>query len=408
MATPDTAPTGPQQTTDAAPTEPKRMKRRGLIAGAASLAAAGVMAKSLADAAPVSANQGTFTLPYVANLATDAALFYLFNGGTGHALFGSGDKSDGIVGQTNASTSSAGVVGVGNGGLSAGVVGHGSPSRGGGTGVVGTSGTGIGVRGNSDASTAIQGDATAGTAVEGRSGHGIGVFGGSIDGTAGVFGAVSTGSGLGVLGVVNSSGAAAIAGNANATGATAGQFFGPVNIFNNPNAPNAGNLFVQGNQTISGTKSAAVPHPDGSHRLLYCVESPEAWFEDFGEGTITGGRAEVKLDADFAAVVDTAKLHVFITEHGENHNLHLAGTSAVGFTVAASAGALAARGIKAADVNGTFTYRVVAKRKDVNAGRLAKFEVPKEINAPSLPKEITSPAPLAPIEPPVIPAMPKQ
>ncbi len=39
-----------------------------------------------------------------------------------------------------------------------------------------------------------------------------------------------------------------------------------------------------------GTKSAAVPHPDGSHRLLYCVEAPEAWFEDFGEGTIGRGQ----------------------------------------------------------------------------------------------------------------------
>ena len=408
MATPDTAPTGPQQTTDAAPTEPKRMKRRGLIAGAASLAAAGVMAKSLADAAPVSANQGTFTLPYVANLATDATLFYLFNGGTGHALFGSGDKSDGIVGQTNASTSSAGVVGVGNGGLSAGVVGHGSPTRGGGIGVAGTSGVGVGVRGNSDSSTGTEGDSATGTGVVGRSTHGIGVFGASTDGTAGVFGVVGTGSGFGVLGSVNSSGAAAIAGNANAAGSTAGQFSGPVNIFGNSGVPNSGNLFVQGNQTISGTKSAAVPHPDGSHRLLYCVESPEAWFEDFGEGTIAGGRAEVKLDPDFAAVVDTAKLHVFITEHGENHNLHLAGTSAVGFTVAASSGALAARGINAADVSGTFTYRVVAKRKDVKAGRLAKFAVPQEIKVPSLPKEITSPAPIAPIAPPAIPAMPKQ
>jgi len=33
---------------------------------------------------------------------------------------------------------------------------------------------------------------------------------------------------------------------------------------------------------IGGPKSAAVPHPDGTLRRLYCVESPESWFEDFG------------------------------------------------------------------------------------------------------------------------------
>ena len=264
MATPDTAPTGPQQTTDAAPTEPKRMKRRGLIAGAASLAAAGVMAKSLADAAPVSANQGTFTLPYVANLATDAALFYLFNGGTGHALFGSGDKSDGIVGQTNASTSSAGVVGVGNGGLSAGVVGHGSPTRGGGIGgVAGTSGVGVGVRGNSDSSTGTEGDSATGTGVVGRSTHGIGVFGASTDGTAGVFGVVGTGSGFGVLGSVNSSGAAAIAGNANAAGCDCGSVQRPRQYLQHWPRHSRQPLHSRQLQA-SGTKSAAVPHPDGT------------------------------------------------------------------------------------------------------------------------------------------------
>ena len=34
-------------------------------------------------------------------------------------------------------------------------------------------------------------------------------------------------------------------------------------------------------------RSAAVPHPDGFHRRLYCIECPESWFEDFGEGTLS-------------------------------------------------------------------------------------------------------------------------
>ena len=43
----------------------------------------------------------------------------------------------------------------------------------------------------------------------------------------------------------------------------------------------------------------------------------------------------------------------------------------------------AARGVKAADVSGTFSWRVVAKRKDVTAPRLAKFALPK-VPAPSV------------------------
>ena len=141
-----------------------------------------------------------------------------------------------------------------------------------------------------------------------------------------------------------------------------------------------------------GAKSAAVPHPDGSHRLLYCMESPESWFEDFGVGTISGGKAEVKLDPDFAAVVDTAKLHVFTESHDEHHALHVAKTDATGFTVGVNPSAVGlAAGKKAGDLNGTFTYRVVAKRKDVAAPRLAKFEVPKTPAPAPTREEITCP-----------------
>ena len=52
---------------------------------------------------------------------------------------------------------------------------------------------------------------------------------------------------------------------------------------------------------VPSTPVAAVSHPDGSHRLLYSLESPESWFEDFGEARLVDGKAEVRLDPDFAA-----------------------------------------------------------------------------------------------------------
>ena len=49
-------------------------------------------------------------------------------------------------------------------------------------------------------------------------------------------------------------------------------------------------------------KSGLLKHPDGSHRLMYSMEAPESWAEDFGTGTLVNGTAEIKLDPDFAAV----------------------------------------------------------------------------------------------------------
>jgi hypothetical protein len=55
---------------------------------------------------------------------------------------------------------------------------------------------------------------------------------------------------------------------------------------------------VNGNFVATGgTKSAAVKDATGQHRLVYCVESPESWFEDFGSGQLVGGKAEIKLDS---------------------------------------------------------------------------------------------------------------
>jgi hypothetical protein len=102
------------------------------------------------------------------------------------------------------------------------------------------------------------------------------------------------------------------------------------------------------------------------------VASPEGWFEDFGEGTLAGGKADVKLDADFAALVDTSTLHVFLTPHEPQH-LHVPQRTASGFSVVATAsGTTSAGGPKRPDGVGTFSYRVVAKRKDITNERLAK------------------------------------
>jgi hypothetical protein len=85
-----------------------------------------------------------------------------------------------------------------------------------------------------------------------------------------------------------------------------------------------GNVQITGDLNVNGAKSAVVPFPDAFHRRLYCMESPESWFEDFGVGHLVNGKAQVELDPDFAAVVKSDTYHVFISEYEDNNALFVA------------------------------------------------------------------------------------
>jgi hypothetical protein len=245
-----------------------------------------------------------------------------------------------------------------------------------GTGVLGRSisPTGIGVRGHAEGGgTAIRGELTTST-----SANGIGVFGlnnsffaGLVPGGGGfgVYGFSTKGHGL--VGATGTAGGAAVVGATNGVaGAWAGAFYGRVVV--------SGDFIVGG-----GAKSAAVPHPDGSHRQLYCVESPESWFEDFGTGHLVEGRASVTVDPGFAAVADMDDYHVFLTGYDHDHVLHVADRTPKGFTVETNAALAGLQGRKPCDLSGTFSWRVVAKRKDIAGERLAKVTMPPEPILPS-------------------------
>jgi hypothetical protein len=181
----------------------------------------------------------------------------------------------------------------------------------------------------------------------------------------GVYGLSAKGHGL--VGATSTAGGAAVVGATNGVaGAYAGAFYGPV--------------IIGGDFVVYGAKSAAVPHPDGSRRLVYCMESPDSWFEDFGKATLDCGRAEVVLDPDFAAVVDLADYHVFLTQYGGNGDLNVSEQSARGFRVES-------RDPKAAT---RFSWRVVARRKDIEAKRLAPVTMPPEPVLPDVPKPISA------------------
>jgi hypothetical protein len=100
---------------------------------------------------------------------------------------------------------------------------------------------------------------------------------------------------------------------------------------------------------------------------LYCVESPECWFEDFGSASLSEGSAFVTIDPEFAQTVDTGDYHVFLQPEGECRGLSVRDKTADGFAVKELEGGVT-------DVR--FSYRLVALRRYVTAPRLRRAMLP--------------------------------
>jgi hypothetical protein len=341
------------------------IKRRGLFAVGAALVA-GLVAKL--TEAPVSA------------------------GVDGDVVLGAGNTTPGITqvvctsangtglqGMCTVGPNAWGVVGAGS---QVGVIGQSTGSGNPGAGMVGLGAANSpGVQGLNSSFTAVRGDSGTGIGVVGISGSSFGMFGaipasssantiaiygqnystyaGPSPGAGGfgIYGLSANGHGL--VGATAAAGGAAVVGASNGVaGAYAGAFYGSV--------------VVSGAFTVFGAKSAAVPHPDGSHRRLYCLESPESWFEDFGKGQLDCGQAEVPLDPDFAAVVNLDDYQVFLTEYDKHSDLCVTDRTSTSFHVQA----------RDATADGRFGWRIVAKRKDIKSERLATVTIPPEPKLP--------------------------
>ena len=241
-------------------------------------------------------------------------------------------------------------------------------------GVLGVNGSnGYGVVGQSQGSSAVLGQIPATSSASAIAMYGLNnssyVGPGPGAGGFGVYGLSANGHGL--VGATAAAGGAAVVGATNGVaGAYAAAFYGPVIV--------GGDFIV-----VGGAKSAAVPHPDGSHRQLYCVESPESWFEDFGTGELVDGKADVAIEPGFAAVSVMDAYHVFLTGYDHDHLLHVTKRTPKGFTVEANAALAALQGRKECDISGTFSWRIVAKRKDIVGERLATVTMPPEPVLPS-------------------------
>jgi hypothetical protein len=137
----------------------------------------------------------------------------------------------------------------------------------------------------------------------------------------------------------------------------------PIGVYGACNSTMGYGIYFTGGLAGTGTKSCVVRTSEGP-TLLYCQESPECWFEDFGEGRLVNGRCHVELDPLFleTVTIDAGNpIKVFVQLHDETCRGVAVKKGATGFDVVELGGGTS---------NGTFDYRVVAKRKGYESDRL--------------------------------------
>jgi len=250
-------------------------------------------------------------------------------------------------------------------------------------GVVGLSDDAPGVEGSSVNLAGVSGFSSMDAGVVGRSETVSGVLGTS-DAQNGVFGICGLTGPSGpqpvpIAGVVGTSDAQhGVIGTSNGGYGVYGFSTNLVGVYGETNNPNAyagvfnGNVHING--VFTGTdKRAVVPFPDGTQRVLHCMESPEPWFEDFGAARLKRGRTVVKLDADFAKVIKRGDYTVFLTPEGDCRGLY----------VRKSAASFEVRELMGGKSSVAFSYRIVGRRKDIRGHRrFAKFDMPVPPPAP--------------------------
>jgi hypothetical protein len=298
--------------------------------------------------------------------------------GANTGVYGSG--INGVYGQSD-STGGTGVWGYvsATSGTTYGMWGQSDSTAG--TGVRGyasaTSGTTYGVYGKSystNGGAGVYGTGFTGVLGQSHSGTGNGVWGTSISGN-GVYGTGNTGVyGVGNTGVSGSGSDTGVYGYATSSGGTGIEGVAYENSGNYAGYFQ-GNVEVHGAFTVyGGPKSAAVDTKDYGTRLLYAVESPENWFQDFGTGQLTNGAAVISINPVYAETVNlTEDYHVFLTPNGDCA-LYVENKTPTSFSVRALGGQTCSI---------AFDYNIVAKRLGYEDIRLAVTNPPPAVETPN-------------------------
>jgi hypothetical protein len=211
-----------------------------------------------------------------------------------------------------------------------------------------------------------------GEAIEGYSQYGNGVYGVTYEnettGNAGVYGYAEN-SAPGVIGRSsgtnwsNSYGGYFTSDNHRGLYAASGSDDHAAYFYGTSDSGNG--IYVRGDIAASGDKTAVVDTGDYGLRKLYAMESPEVWFEDFGQGQLASGQTTVTIEPMFLSTIDTeAPYHVFVTPLGDCNGLYVTNKTSTSFEVHEL-------GDGTSDV--AFDYRIVAIRKGYQDVRMELF-----------------------------------
>jgi hypothetical protein len=116
----------------------------------------------------------------------------------------------------------------------------------------------------------------------------------------------------------------------------------------------------------TGGKSAVQSTDSYGQRLLYCMESPEVWFEDVGGSRLVNGSVRVDLDPVFLETVtidESNPMRVFITLNGDNEGVWIEKGDSY-FVVHERSGGTS---------NVSFDWRLLAKRRGLESFRLDPY-----------------------------------
>jgi drug/metabolite transporter superfamily protein YnfA len=212
-----------------------------------------------------------------------------------------------------------------------------------------------------------------------------GVGGAFTSSNAGVYGFGSVAAATGGVFVGNNTTSSLLAGGTGiaATGTNVGVYGHANNTGNNTwggyfsNGTATDYAYVGGrtgatNYKINGPGAVSTIVRDTNNQLvnLYCPESPEVLFQDFGQGQLVNGRAQITLDPNFTKNISVNEQHplrVIIQLEGDCQGVYVANKTATGFEVIELQGGTST-------VN--FTWFVTANRadsKDASGNLVSKF-----------------------------------
>jgi hypothetical protein len=134
-----------------------------------------------------------------------------------------------------------------------------------------------------------------------------------------------------------------------------------------------------------GVKSTIVQDLDNKPVTMFCPESPEIIFQDYGTGKLVNGKTHVTLDPVFSNniyVDDQYPLKVFVQLNGDCNGVYVANRTKDGFDIVE---------LKNGQSNTEFTWTAIANRKDrVENGQVVSKHVGIRFpSAPSAAKEVT-------------------